>query len=350
MKKFICLISIIFMLAGCSFSKSSELESAKTNSRIDKPRYTIEELYPFNSNVHLIYSGKGNEFASQEIYVDFIKDNKIQLRISNGGTIVAKVLENRNGELIKLYSREEFYYRDNLLESTGNNEEILLKEPIVEGSSWKLADGRTRTITSLSSNIQTPAGNFNAVEVTTKDKDGTVKTYYAKNVGMVKQIFSNNNIEISTTLEKIEKDTPEKFTIKFYYPDVENNRVVLMKKTLNLYTNDEIKPLIEKQMKEIIGKDVGRALPEKTTLQSLFYDIDKNRVVADFSKDMVKDMNAGSSTENLILSSIVNTLGDYYNTRNVYITLDGKPYSSGHILMEKDEVFKVDYSNVVEYK
>ena len=45
-------------------------------------------------------------------------------------------------------------------------------------------------------------------------------------------------------------------------------------------------------------------------------------------------MNAGAGGENLILQSIVNTFGNYYGEK-VYLTVDNKPYESGHIVLEK---------------
>jgi hypothetical protein len=59
-------------------------------------------------------------------------------------------------------------------------------------------------------------------------------------------------------------------------------------------------------------------------------------------------MNAGSGYEAMILQCITNTLGNYYNTDQVYITIEGKPYESGHIVMKKGETFKVNYDNVIK--
>ena len=68
-------------------------------------------------------------------------------------------------------------------------------------------------------------------------------------------------------------------------------------------------------------------------------------VYLDLSKEFTKEMNAGSLYESQILQCITNTLGDYYMVKKVYITVEGKPYSSGHILMKKGEAFNVNYKN-----
>jgi hypothetical protein len=61
-------------------------------------------------------------------------------------------------------------------------------------------------------------------------------------------------------------------------------------------------------------------------------------------------MNAGAGYESMILQSIVNTLGGYYGVDQVYLTVEGEPYSSGHIAMKKGEFFKVNLNNSVEIK
>ena len=64
------------------------------------------------------------------------------------------------------------------------------------------------------------------------------------------------------------------------------------------------------------------------------------------SDDFITEMNAGASFENLILQSLTNTLGNYYGVQEVYLTIDGGPYESGHIKIEEGEPLLVDYDNV----
>ncbi|MCB2293692.1 GerMN domain-containing protein [Clostridium algoriphilum] len=80
------------------------------------------------------------------------------------------------------------------------------------------------------------------------------------------------------------------------------------------------------------------------TIKSLYLNKD-NMVYVDFSKEFTQEMNAGSGYESQILQCITNTLGDYYMVKKDYITVECKPYSSGHILMENDEAFILDYKN-----
>ena len=61
-------------------------------------------------------------------------------------------------------------------------------------------------------------------------------------------------------------------------------------------------------------------------------------------------MNAGSSFEDMLLRCITNTFGLYYQKDNVIITIEGKPYESGHFKLEPGESYKVKIDDVKEYK
>ena len=54
--------------------------------------------------------------------------------------------------------------------------------------------------------------------------------------------------------------------------------------------------------------------------------------------------------EILGLKSIVNTIGSYYNVKKVYLSVEGKPYSSKLFTLEEDEFFNVDYTHTKEYQ
>ena len=100
----------------------------------------IEDYYPMKENTRYVYEGTGNEYASYNVMIDYVKEGKVQQRIDNGGTMMVNIIELTNGKLIRTYSRGEAYYRENLLESESGEEEILLMEPLKEGTAsevWK---------------------------------------------------------------------------------------------------------------------------------------------------------------------------------------------------------------------
>lgn len=246
MKKVIALLAVISLtgiLSSCEINNVNISKEKENNSIVDKNNYkkivpiipmtkiktktqlNIQEYYPIKENTRYIYEGTGNEFASYNVYNDYISGEKVQQRINNGGTVIASVIELKDGKLNKIYSRGEVYYRENLLEATGYGEETLLMEPLKNGTTWTLKDSRVRTITNTSADIMTPTGTFKAIEVTTVSTDGKNLDYYAKNKGLIKSIYISGDTQISSTLSEIEENVPEKQNINFYYPNINDGKI-----------------------------------------------------------------------------------------------------------------------------
>lgn len=365
MKKALCSILLIFfitMLSGCdsmknfintndskpntdsnNISNESPSGGENTNDNNNITSYTIKDFYPFKENTKYEYIGKGNEYAAFILSVDYIKDNRIQLRKNNGGTEVVNVLEYKDKQLKLIFSKEECYYREDFTSKPSNRDEILLKEPLIKGTTWTLSDGRKRYISNVDVPITTLLGNYKALEITTEDKTQKTLDYYALNTGLVQTIYNPLNMEVKSSLNKITPNSALTQSIKFYYPNVNNEGLYFTEKQLNFKTNDITKQVFEKSFKEAPSKELGNLLGPNVKIKSLY--LNGNTVYVDFTKDFVTEMNAGSGTEALILQCITNTLGDYYQTSKVYITIENAPYSSGHIVMKKGETFTVNTKN-----
>jgi spore germination protein GerM len=118
---------------------------------------------------------------------------------------------------------------------------------------------------------------------------------------------------------------------------------------LSFFTTDVTRTALADAMKEAPSGSLGKVLSENAGLKSLYLGQD-GMVYADFSKELVTEMNAGSGYEAMLLQCITNTLGGYYGTDKVYITVEGEPYSSGHIYMNPGQPFVVDLTSSVELK
>ncbi len=302
---------------------------------------TIQDYYPFRENTVYRYAGEGNEFASFDTYTDYTEGNRIQLRSNNGGSESVRVLELKDGELIKVLSRGECYYRENLMEQPQEESEILLKEPLIQGTEWTLKDNSKRYISDTDAKITTPSGSYQALEVTTEGDGNTTVDYYVRDVGLVKTVFTSSGSEITSSLSKIEENVPFKQNVRFFYPDGDKDVIYSEKKEIAFDTNDVTGSRLEAAIKEITRENYEPVLSVNTRLNSLYLNQD-NVVYADFSKELVSEMNAGAGYEARILQCIANTLGTYYGVDKVSITVEGKPYESGHILMKKGETIDVN--------
>ncbi len=324
--------------------------TAGDNSK-EPDQTNAKDYYPLKADTEYVYEGSGNEYASFLMYVDYLdeKNDRFQTRTNNGGTETVKVIEYKDGKLYVLQSVNECYYRENFLNAKVKKEdaEILLMEPITDGTRWLLPDGRMRFISSTDVMIETPSGKYNAIEVTTEGEDSVIKDYYAKGTGLVQSLFYSGDMEVSSALSKINQDKPLTREIEIYYPD-SDGRLYAERLSLIFHTDDITRKIISEAMKtELPTASYLSLISKDTQINSLYLGKD-NIAYVDFSSEFIADMNVGAGYEQLILQGIANTFGMYYGTDKVSLTVEGKPYESGHILMTKGETISVSMDNVVQ--
>lgn len=361
-------------LVGCksndvnSKSEKSNKGTSSINAKKDlsekkseKKEYSLSDYFPFQPNIKMTYKGTGIEYAGKEVFVDFISENKMQVRENNGGTEFAKVIEVKDGEIRVIMTKEEFYFKDNLIQLMRDGKidisnfknDVILKEPIKVGTKWNDYQGKERKITSLDAPIETPYGKLNALEVTTSGEGYVMKDYFFPTIGHVKRIYESKDMRVITELMSVEQNVPFVQNIKLYYPKYypksNTEGLVYRNQNIELKTNGEIKDIFEKYFKETPqDKDTMKIMSDNTKINYVYMDDEEKKVCIDFSKEFVTQMNAGTTKESLILQSVTNTLGNYYGVEKVYISIDGSPYESGHILLNKNESFKVNESKAKE--
>lgn len=313
---------------------------------------TVADLFPMEPDIHLRYRGEEMEYASFETYIEFLKENVIQIRTINTGTTVADVYIIEEGSVIKVFTEGEIYHRYDYTDKR-ETQEIILMEPIEEGTSWTLEDGSERSITAVNMEIAVPAGTYHAVEITTVMEHSIIRNYYAKGIGLVKTEFVSKGSEdypIISALESIEEDTAFEQTARIFFPYFHNERVVFVTAEFTLNTNDDILGLLEEELKSVPqDSDLTPPLTENTQLRSVKLDLAESLLTVDLSQHFLDELNAGSALESMILRSLVNTFGEYFGVNRVVLTLDGSLYSSGHFELQEGDYFTVDVEDIEEY-
>ncbi|MCE5196349.1 MAG: GerMN domain-containing protein [Negativicutes bacterium] len=331
--RLILLAALLCLLAACNRTAPAQ----------------ILDYFPLTGNVHLVYQGEGNEYAEFETYVDYQNNSAIQLRQRNPGTTSVSVYVLENGMLKKVYSAGETYFRINAM-ALREEAEIMLKEPLQTGTSWTLSNGSTRSITAMQKKVTVPSGTFNALEITTVTADATSRDYYAPGIGLILREFmpkTDPNTKISSALLKMETDVPLEQTVRFYYPDFDRGQLVYLEQTVRLFSNDEIYEAFTKQMQQVPqGSGLQPLLSKSASVLGVRYDRESGLLTVDLSAEFVSDMNAGTTLESMLLNSVANTFGNYFQTDRVAITIAGKPYASGHILFEEGEYLTADWQNI----
>ena len=331
-------ITSLFLLQGCTKQETPTPEPEEPAG------LATADYFPITENTKYVYEGEGMEYASFTVFTDYTSENQVQQRVDNTGTVVARVITIADGKAMMTYSSGESYYRENSLNKT-NAQEVLLAEPIEEGTQWTLPDGRIRKIGGTKVAISTPAGNYETVEVITENEGSTDTRYYAKDVGLVKAVNQVDDYTISSTLASIESDMPFTQTVRFYYPNVDSETIYFVDKELTFHTNDVTPDMLAGAYKEV-PDGVGKVISENTVINGLSLGDDGTPHV-DFNRAFLTEMNAGSGYESMILSCIADTFGGYYNTNKVLLTVDGALYESGHFAFAEGETVAADFESTV---
>ncbi|HCX64976.1 MAG TPA: hypothetical protein DHN33_07190 [Eubacteriaceae bacterium] len=318
----------------------TEEEENESEENEDSLLGAARDYFPALEDSRLVYEGEGNEYASFEIYFDYIEDNRMQVKNSNPGTELVEIFVHEEDRVVQVFQKGEVYYRENQIDDYNQNE-ILIMEPIEVGHEWQASTDVNRKITGVDVSVETPIKTYQTIEITVdyEDSSGVTKEYYAKDVGLVERIYeTEDGAKITSTLEKIEEDAANVQTIDFYYPDIEENKLKHNAVDLAFYTNEVTRLKLGEAYKENVEVPV---LTENTTINYLYLNED-GMVYVDLSEDYIQEMNAGAQYESMMLQGIANTVGRYYGVERVYLTIESEPYSSGHILMEKGEYIQVE--------
>lgn len=364
-------LSAGLVLAGCNNEDDSEdidepdeeviapeqddedLDEDENNSDDD---YTVsqdlEVWFPKLEDTWLEYEGEGIVYASFTRYPQFAHDDTLQMIESTAGTDVVTVYEYTEDEIREIFVRPETYFRDDMMDtglsSAQDDHEIILQLPIEAGHSWESPTGSVTEITDVEVEIDLPFGTFDAIELTREREGNTTVYYYADGIGLVERISNpgDDEMEIRSTLTELAENQPEEHSVTVFTLDDQATELQAINTPIELYTNEPIRVALTEVLRgQAEGYDSLALIAESTEINYMYLG-DDGIAYADFSVELINDMNAGSGIESLIVQALVNTIGGYYNVEEVSLTVDDEPYSSGHLHREEGETWPVDHSLV----
>lgn len=347
------LLIALFVFAALLTACTGNNGTATTTTTTTPPAQAkLSDYFPMTADVHKKYMGEGNEYAQFESYVDYVNGDVIQIRELNGGSVSVHTYRLEEEAVVSVYSQGEVYFRHDFTGMQGVGDAVM-KEPVEVGTTWTLSDGSVRSITAIDKAIAVPAGNYNAMEITTTSNTSATKDYYAKGIGLVKTEFSipgDPNV-ISSSLELYETGKPFTQTVTFYFPDFSHEQLVYEEREITLKTNEDVLSKLEAQLRNHPGgNDIANVLTEGAKVLGIVLDEANGIVTVDFSSELVTEMNAGANFEGMLLQCITNTFGDYFQKEKVVITIGGRLYESGHFMLEDGEYFSVDHNHSVLFE
>ena len=124
----------------------------------------------------------------------------------------------------------------------------------------------------------------------------------------------------------------KKMDIKIYYPDESGNKLVAVSRQIKCAPEDKYQATIESLMSGVAEKDHAVAiLPRQAQLNRIT--VNGEVATIDFSQELIKNFVGGSTGEEMLVASIVNTLTEFPEIKKVKILVDGKTVEtiSGHM-------------------
>lgn len=172
---FILIIIIIFFLIQLFLISTKDMPS---------------DYFP---NTQMVKSFRGNLNNDEFTHiVDRLEDNKIQIKQINNFTKVAMVYDITNDMVRLVYTYEEDELKDDYITNLkANRDDIIIKSPLIEGTSWVDNIRGIYRIIELNSMVKTPAGKFETLVIDYENDEFNVREYYAKDIGLVKIVINN---------------------------------------------------------------------------------------------------------------------------------------------------------------
>ena len=131
--------------------------------------------------------------------------------------------------------------------------------------------------------------------------------------------------------EKSVAAEPKELMVNVYYPRSDGTGLVAVRRTVSTEKDDKYTAAMKSLLTGTKEKGQTNVFPKKAKLRSV---VVKDAIATvDFSKELQTNFSGGSTGEEMLIGSIVNTLTDFPEVQKVSILIDGSAVEtlSGHM-------------------
>lgn len=163
------------------------------------------------------------------------------------------------------------------------------------------------------------------------DKTGTINSNSTNNQKDPK-LPPNPPQNKSSTDNKIQKNDTKEIKIKVYYPDESGMHLVGVNRQVKVSeTNDKYKAAVEAVMTPPNEKNLVATVRNNSSLLSV--KVQNGTAFVDFDKKIKNGFSGGSTGEEFLIGSVVNTLTEFNEIKKVKFLINGKEIEtlSGHM-------------------
>ncbi|MBE6073111.1 MAG: spore gernimation protein [Selenomonas ruminantium] len=127
------------------------------------------------------------------------------------------------------------------------------------------------------------------------------------------------------------KETAKELNIKVYYPDDQGLKLIAVKRTIKTDAAGKYAAAIKSLLTGTKQKGQTTIIPKQAKLKSV--KVKGDTAYVDFSQDLVKHFTGGSTGEEMLVGSVVNTLTEFPEIKKVQILIEGNKVETlgGHV-------------------
>lgn len=131
--------------------------------------------------------------------------------------------------------------------------------------------------------------------------------------------------------EKSVAAEPKELMVNVYYPRSDGTGLVAVRRTVSTEKDDKYTAAMKSLLTGTKEKGQTNVFPKKAKLRSVV--VKDGIATVDFSKELQTNFSGGSTGEEMLIGSIVNTLTDFPEVQKVSILIDGSAVEtlSGHM-------------------
>ena len=131
--------------------------------------------------------------------------------------------------------------------------------------------------------------------------------------------------------EKSAAAEPKELMVNVYYPRSDGTGLVAVRRTVSTEKDDKYTAAMKSLLTGTKEKGQTNVFPKKAKLRSVV--VKDGIATVDFSKELQTNFSGGSTGEEMLIGSIVNTLTDFPEVQKVSILIDGSAVETltGHM-------------------
>ncbi len=132
-----------------------------------------------------------------------------------------------------------------------------------------------------------------------------------------------------------EKAAKGKMTVKVYYPDEQGLKLQAVQKTVKVGSDDKYTATLKALLDGTKEKGLATIVPKQAKIKSV--KVQGDTAFVDFDDNLIKKFIGGSTGEEMLVGSIVNTLTEFSEIKKVQLLVEGKKIESisGHFDLTK---------------